>query len=560
MLAQERLREIAWEIGQLYPISSATDSLVVHMVHPRRGHVHWHLRQESVERLRAEAGEAGRHAPLVIRVYDVTDVVFDGYNAHRSFDIDVSGLSGSYYFGIDEPGRNRLAEIGIRCSDGSYRAAARSATVFFDRDRAAGNFQLDGFFVSGGFKRVFPVENIFDAPAYERLNRELAGIAPRGSVSVAMLFVNPWAEADSPLRAMTNHLAERLHKFGGDVRQFGSAPGAVPAHDADDPLAALTAVASPIYAALLAAHRERPFELLHAHDWYSASVGLAAAEELRLPLVLSLHSTEHERAQGSLSHPLAAAIAERERTAVHGADVVIVPHSSTRQQVLSLFGVAGDRVVIIPDILDAGDTGRQRDPAEVKRGFHLNPEGPVVLFAGEMSHAAGADLLMEAAPIVCRTHGAVQFAFAGEGPLRGELEARAWHMGIGHRCRFFGDVTPGMFDALLLACDFVVIPARTWQDAGVAQAAIDSGRPVLTTHQSGIRCVVHGQNGLVTYDNPGSIVWGVQELLANPLRASMRRLTAKKRATEAPSLESVAAQHYLLYEILLHRLEGAVRV
>jgi hypothetical protein len=33
---------------------------------------------------------------------------------------------------------------------------------------------------------------------------------------------------------------------------------------------------------------------------------------------------------------------------------------------------------------------------------------------------------------------------------------------------------------------------------------------------------VHGRNGLVTYDNPGSLVWGIRELLgpvyANPSR------------------------------------------
>jgi len=560
MLARERLREIAWETGQKYPIPSLTDSLVLNMVHPRLGHLHWHLRPDSVETLRAQAGDAGRHAALAIRVYDVTDIVFDGFNAHRFFDIDVSGLTGHYYLGIDRPGRNHLAEIGLRCADGAYRALARSATVFFDRDRPAGNFQLDGLFVSGGFRRVFPVENIFDARAYERMNRELAGITPRGSVAVAMLFVNPWSGVDSPLRVLTNQLAERLPRLGGAVRQFTLSPADVHAHDADDPVATLDAVAGPVAAAVLAAHREQPFDLLHAHDWYSAGVALEVAKTLQLPLVLSLHSTEHDRTQGNMSHPLAAAIFERERTAVLEADLVIVPHSATRQQLLNLYGAPPDEVVIIPDVLDAGDAGRQRDPGEVKRGFHLNPEAPLVLFAGEMSHAAGADLLMEAVPFVCRTHGTAQFVFAGEGPLKGELEARAWHMGLGHRCKFFGDVTQGTFDALLLVCDFVVIPARTWQDAGLAQMAIDSGRPVLTTHQSGIRCVVHGQNGLLTYDNPGSIIWGVQELLANPLRASMLRLTARKQATEGPSLESVTAQHYLHYEILLHRMQGAAHV
>lgn len=58
--------------------------------------------------------------------------------------------------------------------------------------------------------------------------------------------------------------------------------------------------------------------------------------------------------------------------------------------------------------------------------------------------------------------------------------------------------------------------------------AIDHGKPVLTTHQAGTHCVAHGQNGLVAYDNPGSIVWGIQELLGNPLQGNLLRSVAKK--------------------------------
>jgi glycogen(starch) synthase len=557
MLAQERLREIAWEIGQKYPIPYRTDNLVLSMVHPRLGQVHWHLRQAAVEALRAQAGDAYRHAPLVVRIYDITDIVFDGYNAHRFFDLAVNGLTGSYYFGIDRPARNYLAEIGLRGGDGSYRYLARSAPVFFDRDRPADNYQLEGLFVGGALKRMFAVESIFDASVYERMNRELAGIARREALSIAMLFVNPWMGLDSPLGGFINQVAERLHKFGREVRLFTAPARELPAAGADALLSALDALAASVYEQLLAAHQQQPFHLLHSHDWYSATVGLQAAKALQLPLLLSLHSTEHERAQGNITHPLAAAIYERERMAVQGANLIIVPHSSTRQQLLNLYGAPPDKVMIIPDILSADTAGGPPDPAAVKRGFNLNPEAPLVLFAGEISHAAGADLLMDALPVVCRHHGTAQFVFAGEGPLKGELEARAWHMGLGHRCRFLGDVAQEPFEALLLACEFVVIPARTWQDAGLAQLAIDSGRPVLTTHQAGIRCVAHGQNGLLTYDNPGSIIWGVQELLTNPLRGSMLRLVARKQAAEGPSLDNVTAQHYLYYEILLHRLQGA---
>ncbi len=558
MLVQERLREIVWEIGQHYPIPYTTDTIVLNMVHPRLGYVAWHVRGETAEALKAEAGGGYHHAPLIIRLYDVTDIIFDGLNAHRFFDLEIGGLTGSHYFGIDRPARNYLAEIGFRRGDGSFRALARSSSVFFDRDRPAGNYQLEGLFVGGALKRMFPVENIFDAPVYELMNRELAGIKRLEPLNVAMLLlaVLPGMGLDSPLGAFVQQIAGRLDRLGAKVTLL-STPAQRTLIPDEALLSRVDTLSQGLYQDLIAAHRQRPFHLLHCHDWYSAAPGLQAAKTLGIPLLLSLHSSEHERSQGNVAHPLPAAICEREKIAVQQAARVIVPHSSTRQQVISLYGANPDNVVIIPDVLLAGAARGPQSPAEVKRGFHLNPEAPLALFASEISHAAGADLLLDALPIVCRAHGAAQFVLAGEGPLKGELEARAWHAGIGERCRFVGDLAPDAFEALLMACDFVVIPARTWQDEGLAQRAISCGRPVLTTHQAGIRCVTHGVNGLLTYDNPGSIVWGLQELLANPLQGSMLRLVARQQASESPSLENVAVQHYLHYEIVFKRGQGA---
>jgi glycosyltransferase involved in cell wall biosynthesis len=268
-------------------------------------------------------------------------------------------------------------------------------------------------------------------------------------------------------------------------------------------------------------------------------------------MVVSLHSTEHERTHGQRMSGLSSEICLWEREAVQGADLVIVPHSSTRQQAVSLYGAPPERVVIVPDVLAERPPDVPSGPSEVKRWFGLNPEAPLVLFSGEVSHASGADLLADALPTVCRNHANAQFVFAGDGPLRAELEARVGRAGIGQRCRFLGDVARETFEALLMASDFVVIPARTWQDEGLAQMAIACGRPVLTTHQAGINCVAHGKNGLVTFDNPGSIVWGLQELLFNPLKGSMLQMVARKKAGEAPSLQNIAAQHYMYYEMVL---------
>lgn len=152
-----------------------------------------------------------------------------------------------------------------------------------------------------------------------------------------------------------------------------------------------------------------------------------------------------------------------------------------------------------------------------RRELGLNPENPVVLFAGDLSHHAGADILMDAAVTVCSTHADVVFVYAGDGPLASDLRERAARGGLQSRCRFLGDVPAGRFPVVLTACDFVAIPARTNQGDALARMALEFGKPVLVTVQAGIGCVVHGHNGLVTYDNPQSFVWGVRELLG-PIR------------------------------------------
>lgn len=525
------------------------------MVHPHLGHIHWHIRTKSAEELRHQ--RELENASFVVRIYDITDILFDGLNAHAFFDLEVGSLQGSYYLRIDRPARNYIAEAGFRGNDGLFHSLARSNTTFFDRDRPSGNYQVSGLFVGSTSHRKFPVENIFDAPVYEKLQKELAGIKRDEALSLAVVFLAVSREAlESPLVSSIVDSSKRFGKFGGDVRLFIPEREEMAATSSGSLFAGIEAVSETIIERLHAHHRERPFHLIHCHDWYSSAVGVRASEELHIPMILSLHSIEHERIQGNEMSDLSSEICRREKAAVRHAKLIIVPHSSTRQQVVNLYAASPEKVVIIPDLVIERASGAP-SASEIKGWFGLNRSAPMILFAGEVSHAAGADLLVDAMQTVCRNHPSAQFVFAGDGPLRGELETRVWHAGNGHRCRFLGDVSRETFETLLIACDFVVIPARTWQDEGLAQAALSCGRPVLTTRQAGINCVAHGQNGLVTFDNPGSLVWGIQELLFNPLQGSMLRLVAKKRAGEAPSMENITAQHYLYYEMVLKDIREA---
>ena len=85
-----------------------------------------------------KAGVApGSGAIQVLRIYDVTHILFDGRNAHHSFDVEITGETDHWYLNIESSNRNYLAEIGYRFPDGRFAALARSNTIYLPRDQAA---------------------------------------------------------------------------------------------------------------------------------------------------------------------------------------------------------------------------------------------------------------------------------------------------------------------------------------------------------------------------------------------------------------------------------------
>ena len=207
--------------------------------------------------------------------------------------------------------------------------------------------------------------------------------------------------------------------------------------------------------------------------------------------------------------------------------------------------VVGDDVRLEPleetqPLPDSADDGRIEAPADdrqptapaaaqspetvesIRARLDLPPAAPVVLFAGHMAEASGIEILIDAIITVASGQPDAHFVLAGSGSLRAAAEARAAAAQLGGRCRFTGDLDPDACRDYLTAADFVVVPAHAPSTDGFAEAALTAGRPVLTTHQAQLPAVCHGVNGLVAYDNPNSLVWGLRELLG--MRAEHRLL------------------------------------
>ena len=90
---------------------------------------YWEIQQYRVDEAQSFFGDAWDSTRWVLRVHDVTDIIFDGANSHRFFDIEMAAEADNWYIEVPEDDRSYVAEIGIRATDGRFFALARSNAV-----------------------------------------------------------------------------------------------------------------------------------------------------------------------------------------------------------------------------------------------------------------------------------------------------------------------------------------------------------------------------------------------------------------------------------------------
>src|SRR5208337_2996544 len=141
----------------------------------------------------------------------------------------------------------------------------------------------------------------------------------------------------------------------------------------------------------------------------------------------------------------------------------------------------------------------------------------------------------------------VRLAFVGAGNLAGALDSRAHQLRVAHAVRLLGHVESSQLSRLLRAAEALVLPSRyrvPFDDA-VVDLARKAGRPVVTTHGGPAHLVRHEENGVVTYDNPGSMVWAVDRILGDAGHAERMGRNGRRADNHAGVAWSDVANHYL---------------
>jgi glycosyltransferase involved in cell wall biosynthesis len=173
---------------------------------------------------------------------------------------------------------------------------------------------------------------------------------------------------------------------------------------------------------------------------------------------------------------------------------------------------------------------------------------PVVLAVGRLAAQKEFGTLLEAAVTWRDMDTEPLLAIAGDGPLAGELRARASGLGVdvaflGHR----DDV-----GALLAAAAVFVLPSRWEGQPLVLQEALRAGVPIVATRTGGIPDLVGGDAALLVEPaDAAGVASAVRAVLADPSLAAGLRAAAARRAATLPTQDDAVTAALSSYAVAI---------
>jgi glycosyltransferase involved in cell wall biosynthesis len=248
-------------------------------------------------------------------------------------------------------------------------------------------------------------------------------------------------------------------------------------------------------------------DVVHVHDWFGTIGGAALAKRLRVPLIMTVHSTEYDR---SLGHP-SDRILHREELGLAAATRVIAVSRHLRRQLIDRYRAEPSRVRVIYNAVRPSERLERIDPG--KR---------IVLYVGRLAAMKGVDTFLRSAARVVPSFDDVLFVIAGEGPEYEHLIELAAQLGIGDRVMFLGKVSEEEREVLLSGASVFVLPSVVEPFGIAALEAMAAGVPTIVSKTSGVAEISQGTTFKVDFWDVEEFASRIAELLEYPeLRAAM---------------------------------------
>ena len=282
------------------------------------------------------------------------------------------------------------------------------------------------------------------------------------------------------------------------------------------PLSGTFAAAS-LIAQLREAHRQHPFDLIHAHCALPCgAAAMSVSERLNVPFVVTVHGLDAYSLQQA--GPIIGKWCQRISKRVYeSASAVICISRRVQAEVRK----AADANTVV--VYNGVDTSL----------FFPGPESSpsTILSVGNLIPTKGHAALLRAFSHISRVIPECVIEIIGEGPERKNLQELAWNFGIAERVRFLGRQTRSEVAEAMRRCAVFALPSSYEGLGCVYLEAMASGKPAIGCTLQGIEDIIEsGRNGfLVAAENEPELSDALLQLLRD--RQLRQRLGSAARDT-----------------------------
>ena len=135
--------------------------VAVMTVNPHLLHVYWQISQPDLENIHHTSHEPGAKVQPVLRFYDITYILFDGTNAHHTFDVEVDLRTLRWNVTLWNDNKSYVVDLGYKSSDGRFYRMARSNVIHVPREQPSHRLDESYLRIEGGLKKsLVPVKAV----------------------------------------------------------------------------------------------------------------------------------------------------------------------------------------------------------------------------------------------------------------------------------------------------------------------------------------------------------------------------------------------------------------
>lgn len=292
------------------------------------------------------------------------------------------------------------------------------------------------------------------------------------------------------------------------------------------------------------------FDVVHTHTSKAGLLGRFAARLAGVPLIVH---TPHGHVFFGYFGPLKTKIfILLEKLASRMSDRIVALTHREKADYISYKICPEEKIVVIHSgiELDKFQEYNLAEKTKLKKETGIPEDSFVVGTAGRLVPVKGPEFLIKASQTILSEHPDTYFVFAGDGPLKEDLEKKATEAGVEKNIVFLGwrdDIA-----RILAAFDVFCLPSLNEGMGRVLVEAMAHGIPIVASDAGGIPdLVTHGRNGfLVPPKNPEELARHIQILIQN--EDERRKMgEAGKKMAQRFSHDTMVKNIAELYEELL---------